>query len=65
MKKTMRTKIYMMLSTDGLELPVAVADSSKELSQMTGFSQNYILSSIAHGYKRFCRVILEEDCDAI
>ena len=56
MKKTKGMTLYMMLSRDEYELPVAVADSSKELSMMTGYSVNTILSSISHGYKRFCKV---------
>lgn len=64
MKKTKGMTLYMMLSRDEYELPVAVADSSKELSMMTGYSVNTILSSISHGYKRFCKVEVEDDNDA-
>lgn len=61
MKKTKGMTLYMMLSRDEYELPVAVAESSKELSMMTGYSVNTILSSISHGYKRFVRINVEDD----
>ena len=61
MKKTKETVIYMMLSSDEYELPEAVADSPTELARITGTTRTNILSSISHGYKRFVKVVLEEE----
>lgn len=64
MKKTKGTVLYMMLSSDEYELPVAVAESPTELARITGTTRSNILSSISHGYKRFCKVEVEDDNDA-
>ena len=61
MKKTKGMTVYMMLSRDEYELPEAVAGSPSELSKLTGYSVNVILSSISHGYKRFCKVEVEDE----
>lgn len=58
--------VYMKVTKDELELPVAVAETVKELSIMTGRSINAIRSSISkheHGkLKRsvYVRVILDD-----
>lgn len=54
-------KLYVRTTTDELELPVAVADSAKELAEMTGTTVGCVLSSISHGYKGWKRVELEDD----
>lgn len=58
--------VYMKITKDEFELPVAVADSPKELAKIVGTKPNYILSSISHakkdGYRSaYVKVILEDD----
>lgn len=62
---------WMEVENDKYELPIACADTAKELAVIVGSSENSIYSSIAHakagGYKsRFIRVEIEvEDCEGI
>ena len=41
-------KLYLRVTKDKYELPVAVADSPRELAQMIGVSRDTILSSLSH-----------------
>ena len=41
-------KLYLRVTKDKYELPVAVADSPRELAKMTGVSRDTILSSLSH-----------------
>lgn len=41
--------LYMMISNDKYELPVAIGTTVAELSEATGRSKNTILSSLSHG----------------
>lgn len=43
----MLKKLYMMVSSDKYELPLAIADSPDELSKMTGFKPSYIKTAIS------------------
>lgn len=56
-------RIYMAVTTDQYELPVAVADTTAELGRMIGKSRNTIESSLSrtrHGeYKRSRYVAVE------
>lgn len=45
-----KKKLYMAVETDKYELPLYVADTSRELADWSGFSIGYVLSAIAHGY---------------
>ena len=59
-------KIYMEVTDDKYELPIAVADSAVELAQIINVSANSIYSSISHakskGYKsRYVCVDVEDD----
>lgn len=40
--------VYMKVTRDKYELPIAVADSVRELSRMTGTTENSIWSNITH-----------------
>lgn len=60
-------KLYLMVSNDEYELPMAVADSAAELSRITGWKLGTIKSFISH-YRagtikksRFHRVEVEEE----
>ena len=46
----MKKKLYMAVETDKYELPLFVADTSRELADWSGFGIGYVLSSIAHDY---------------
>lgn len=41
-------KLYLRVTKDKYELPIAVADSPRELAQMLGVTRASILSSISH-----------------
>lgn len=43
-----RNVVYMEVTRDEYELPVAVADSAKELAQIVGKNRGSILSQISH-----------------
>lgn len=43
--------VYMEVTKDELELPVAVADTIAELARMTGTRANNISSSMSHARK--------------
>jgi hypothetical protein len=59
-------KIYMEISQDGLELPVAVADTAAELAKMSGTSAEVVRSSISkvrrgiHKKSRFIEIEINE-----
>lgn len=59
--------LYMETTKDKYQLPVAVADSIKELSLITGVAYNSIASSISHEKRskkksnRFHRIEVEDD----
>ena len=52
--------IYMKCTTDRLELPVAVADTAKELAQMLGVSHGSVYSGIDRGYGGYHKVVINE-----
>ncbi len=41
-------KLYLAVTADRYELPLAVAGSARELAEMTGYGRINILSAIAH-----------------
>lgn len=65
----MKKKLYMAVETDKYELPLYVADTSRELADWSGLSIGYVLSSISHGYSgkkagmRFLRIEVEWEKD--
>lgn len=62
--------VYMEVSKDEYELPIAIADTLSELSAITGETKNNINSSICHGnskkgkgknsYSRFVKVVFDD-----
>lgn len=44
--------VYMMITNDEYELPLAVADTVKELSEIINVSSNAIRSAISHKPKK-------------
>lgn len=64
----MKKYVWMMVSTDALRLPIAVANSAKELARITGKSEVSIKSAVSHakdGKRRSCyeRVEIDEEDD--
>ena len=58
--------VYMMVTRDKYELPLAIADSVRELAEMIGKEPNRISSSMSHakarGYKSpYRRVEIEDE----
>ena len=59
--------LWMAVTADELELPVAVADTAKELSSMLGLTGNGVLANICRGRKnargglRYVRVEVGSD----
>lgn len=61
-------KVYMKVTPDKYQLPLAIADSPAELSRMTGVSRNAISSAISHGKhdslnRSYVKVEWEEEDD--
>lgn len=56
-----KTKLYLKVTKDHLELPLAVAASPGELARMTGTTEGCILTSISHGRPGWVRVELDEE----
>ena len=54
-------KIYMRTTVDEYQLPVAVADSPKELAQIVGTSENVVLSSISKKRTGWYRVEVPDE----
>lgn len=54
-------KLYLKVTTDEYELPIAVADSAYELAEMVGTKQSVIYSSISHKRGSYRRVEVEDD----
>ena len=53
--------VYLKTTLDEYELPVAVADTARELAEMVGTSQSVIYSSISHKYRGYYKVEIEDD----
>ena len=61
-----KREIFMLITTDRYELPVAVADTVKELAFLIGVSENNIRSAMSKAKKRgtrcrYVRVVVEEE----
>ena len=54
-------RIYLKTTTDKLELPIAVAGSSKELADILGTTRDVVLSSISHKHAGWHRIIISEE----
>ena len=58
--------IYMKVTRDKYRLPVAVADSAKELAWICGVSQNAIYSGFSHAKRGdwkspYVKVVVDDD----
>ena len=62
------TTLWVAITLDRYELPVAVADTAEQLSALVGCTKNSIYSSVSHslkhGYRsRYIKVVIEEDAE--
>ena len=56
--------LYMLVTKDKYELPLAVAESATELAKMISVSRNRILSAISHAEKNGYRSIyVKVECE--
>lgn len=60
--------VYMVVTDDIYELPLAVADTAQALADKVGTTRNVVLSAISHAkagrsYSRFVKVEWEEEDD--
>ena len=55
-----KEKLYLKTTTDDLELPIAVAGSTKELARMLKTTPGAVKSAISHHYGGWHRIIIEE-----
>ena len=67
-KQMKQNKVYMYVTDDKYELPLAVADTQAELAKLTHTTQNAISSSISHaksrnGKSQYIEVSLDETKD--
>ena len=53
-------KVYTKTTADIYELPLAVADSKRELAQMLGMSVGGVKSLYSHKSKRYHEIEIEE-----
>ena len=60
-RKDLIVKIYMRTTVDEYQLPIAVADSPKELAQIVGTSENVVLSSISKKRTGWYRVEVPDE----
>lgn len=53
-------KLYMKVTKDEYQLPLAVADSAQELAAMVGASTNTVQSCISKKYPQWIRVVIDD-----
>ncbi len=62
----MKNVLYLEVTRDEYELPIAVADTCGELAVMRGTTKNAVLSGISHEKRngrqsRFKKVVIDDD----
>ena len=65
-KKTKTRSLYLLVSSDKYELPLAVADTTRELSALIGVREDAIRSAMSKARKRgnrcrYVKVVIEEE----
>lgn len=53
-------KVYMRVTNDIYELPVAIADTAGQLAEITGTTKNTILANISHKTGTYRKVIIDD-----
>lgn len=59
----MKKKLYMIVTRDKYELPIAIEDSSAELARRIGMNPKTLRSCMSKGYKGYCKVEIDEEED--
>ncbi len=54
-------KLYLKVTTDKYELPLAVAESPRELAMMCGTTANCVMSAISHHHKGWLKIEIGEE----
>lgn len=52
----MKKKLYVKTTKDKYRLPIAVADSAQELSELLGCKKRTVIEKISHGSKTWYKV---------
>ena len=60
-KREMMRKLYMITTRDKYELPLIVEDSPAKLARRIGMNPATLRSSLAKGYKGYCRVEVDDE----
>lgn len=61
-KKAKKKYLWLMVTKDKYQLPLAVADTAEELGQMVGVSRTTIIKSVTHRKKsRYIRICIDEE----
>jgi hypothetical protein len=55
--------LYVKTTSDRLRLPVAVAESTKELAEMLGISAASVRTSYSHGCGTYYKVEVDDEAD--
>lgn len=54
-------KLYMQVTKDEYEFPIHIANSVKELAEITGMKEKSLASMISRGYKGWVKVVVEDE----
>ena len=55
------SKVWMKVTNDEYELPIAVADSVSELAKIVNAKPTHISSAVCHGSKTYLKIEVEDD----
>ena len=53
--------VWMKVTKDKYELPVAVADSANELARILNTTANNVSSSLSKGYGTYVKVVIDDE----
>ena len=53
--------VWMKVTKDKYELPVAVADSANELARILNTTANNVNSSLSKGYGTYVKVVIDDE----
>lgn len=56
-------KLYLRVTKDKYELPLAVADSAQELAVMVGTTKNVVQSCISKKHKGWKKIVIDDEED--
>lgn len=53
-------RVYMKVTADELELPIAIADSAKELAEIIGVHENTVYAGLSRKRKTYVKVEVDD-----